>query len=399
MAVSFSSIDTPDPASQRAKRILVASRRFWPHAGMSEMAIAELAHQIQQNKHNVSVVSSLGAKTWTTEINFREIPVHRIARIPASPWSSFRYLRAFTKYFSGQSNVDGVIVSGTGDEALAATRVFAGKVPIVLRIDNDVSDTQSVPHRRVIDVLKAASHVVSNCQHLADRMMQSYGVPIKTIRDCVPAHHDERTYAGQHNSRAVLNETHPILSLDPDQPLVLCGRRMTKDAGMMDLIESWPRVQQSHPDAKLWIVGDGPVASQVWQRIVKLNLVHSIILPGYFDNMDDLFLSADVVVHPAREPGACEFLPRALAFAVPPIVTKTEWTDSLIDPKQTGLVIPPQNPQAMAEAIIYALNNKPVCQQLGERARQLVNRLYCPQQQARKYLQLFETPTAARRSN
>lgn len=366
---------------------------------MSEMAIAELAYQIKKEKHDVNVVSSLGAKTWTAEINFREIPVHRIARIPASPWSSFRYLRAFTKYFSGQANVDGVIVSGTGDEAIAATRVFAGKVPIVLRIDNEVADTQSVPHRRVIDILNAVTHVVSNCQHLADQMMQSYGVPIKTIRDCVPAYEGERTYAEQHNSRAVLNETHPILSLEPDQPLVLCGRRMTKDAGMLDLIEGWPRVQQSHPNAKLWIVGDGPIASRVWQRIVKLNLIHSIILPGYFDDLDDLFLAADVVVHPAREPSACEFLPRALAFGTAPIVTKTEWTDSLINPKQTGLVVPPQNPQAMAEAIIYALNNKPICQQLGEQARRLVNRLYCPHQQAQKYMQLFETPTTARRSN
>lgn len=403
MAVSITSSNSVSQKSARQQRILIATERFWPHAGLSETAIANIALQIKQQKHQVIVASSKGAKNWSTNINFREIPVHRIARPSATPWSSFRYLRAFTKFFSQQEGVDGVVVCGTGDEALAAIRVFGGKVPIVIRIDNNVSNANSSPHRRKTDILKAATHVVSNCDVLAKKLSHSYGISIKSIRDPLPLQSmeaevsQERSSAKQHNARATLNETHPILNLIGDQPLVVCGMRMHDDPGMIDLIDSWPGVLRQYPDAKLWIIGDGPSGPRVWQQISKLKLVHSVIMPGYFDSLDEIFLAADLVVHPGQTGSACEFLPQAMATALPAVVTKNSWSETFIEPKKSGLVVPPANPQAISEAIVYALKNKLVRNTLGENARLVVNQLYCPKKQTQQYLDLLETPSTVQK--
>ena len=403
MAVSITSSNSVSQKTDRQQRILIATERFWPHAGLSETAIANIALQLKQHVHHVSVASSKGGKNWSNNIDFREIPVHRIARPSATPWSSFRYLRAFAKFFSLQTDVDGVMVCGTGDEALAAIRVFGGSVPIVIRIDNNVTDANSPSHRRKTDILKSATHVVSNCAVLADKLSRSYGVPIKSIRDPLPIQSLEaqtarqRSPANQHNARATLNETHPILNLIGDQPLVVCGMRMQDDPGMLDLINSWPSVQEHYPEAKLWIIGDGPDGPRVWQRISKLKLVHSVIMPGYFDTLEDIFLAADLVVHPGHSDAACEFLPEAMATGLTPVVTKNKWTDTFIKPKKSGLIVPPTNPHAIAEAIVYALKNKAIRISMGENARNVVHQIHCPKKQTRRYLELFETPSTARK--
>ena len=408
MAVSITSSETVTKTTQR-QRILIATERFWPHSGLAETTIANLAVQIKNLNHEVIVASSLGDKNWSGYINFREIPVHRIARPSSNPWSSFRYLRAFTKFFAQQNDIDGVIVCGTGDESLAATRVFGGKVPVVIRIDNNTSKINSPPHRRKTDILKAATHVVSNCAALANNMSSSYGIKVKTIFDPIspfaaeaPLAKDEptktRSYEKQHNARNTLNETHPILHLFSDQPLIVCGMRMQDDPGTIDLIDSWPGVLEQYPDAKLWLIGDGPGGPRVWQRIVKYSLAHSVIMPGYFDSLEDIFLAADVVVHPARTDAACEFLPRAMLAALPTVVTKSRWTDSFIVPKKSGLVVPPANPQAISEAIIYALKNKSVRIAMGQNAKESAHKLHCPEKQTLQYLNLLTAPSSVQKN-
>ncbi len=179
-------------------RLLVVSRHFWPHSSLTELAIADLALQLKRHGHNVIIVSSRGGKEWTPRIQYREIPVFRIARQPTGPWSTYRYLRAYTQFFSEQRNLDGVIVTGLGDEALTTTRFFAGKVPVVLRVDNSMDGVQDQLHRRHVEICQNAARVVCNCDALARRISRIAEMPeVSVIRDGVQICRRERNLASQ----------------------------------------------------------------------------------------------------------------------------------------------------------------------------------------------------------
>ena len=64
------------------------------------------------------------------------------------------------------------------------------------------------------------------------------------------------------------------------------------------MIKSWRRVTQTLPNAKLWIVGDGPQREDLYEHIVQLGLRQDIFLPGSFDDIEELVRAADVYVVP-----------------------------------------------------------------------------------------------------
>ncbi len=164
---------------------------------------------------------------------------------------------------------------------------------------------------------------------------------------------------------------------------------MLEDRGTIDLVDSWKHVLSYVPGAKLWLLGDGTMGSQIWQRIVGLNLVHSVIMPGYFDDLEDLFFAADLYVHPGRTEAFCECLPRAMATGLPPIVTDTRWVRAMIRPDHNAWVVPRQNPQAMAEAIVHAIQHSDVRKTLGEQAKAAVEAEFCPDRQIQQYIALL----------
>lgn len=157
---------------------------------------------------------------------------------------------------------------------------------------------------------------------------------------------------------------------------------MNGDGGVCDLVKAWRIVLESFPKAKLWILGDGPRSRKVWDTISDLDLIYTAIMPGYFDDLDEIFQAADLYVHPMREPVNCRCLLEAIAKGVCPLVTNTSMEpipkrDSegrrigqtiQVQRDATGIVAPQGNPSALGEAITMALRNSDRRTQLGTEA-------------------------------
>ena len=132
-----------------------------------------------------------------------------------------------------------------------------------------------------------------------------------------------RTPSDYGASRVAISDAHPVLMIGPTQPLVVCGAPLHGDEGLIDLIDAWPRVLERFPKSRLWIVGDGKKGRQVWEYIQEKHLVHSVIMPGSFDDLHDILQACDVYVHPLRSDESCGFLARALVGVVCCVVAST----------------------------------------------------------------------------
>jgi glycosyltransferase involved in cell wall biosynthesis len=351
-------------------RIVVFARRFWPFSGLGELAVGELASRLRKRGHDVSIATVRWTRSWTERLDYREMPVVRIAAPIAGRWSAGRFARSFARFFSSHRPIDGVIFSGMSEEVQAAISAVPRGVPTVLRIDESFEGVTHSIHRRHVELGLLATSVVATWPTIAKRLAEIEEFPKTTvIHDAVDDLSVTRTVAGQSTARMSLSEAHPIMNVLADQPLVVTGSRLNGDPGVFDLITAWKTVVRYFPEAKLWVLGDGLQANTIWKQIVREELAQSVIMPGFFDDLTEILAAADLYVHPGRTDLPCSCLPRAMAAGLAPVTTLHEWC-SWIQSGRNGLIVPPQNPGAMAEALIHGLTQRELRDSWGATAQQ-----------------------------
>jgi phosphatidylinositol alpha-mannosyltransferase len=144
--------------------------------------------------------------------------------------------------------------------------------------------------------------------------------------------------------------------------------RLEPRKGVDHLIRAMARVQQALPDANLVIVGDGPeqrrlidVARALAVRVQFTGRVHDADLPGYVQ-------AADVVCSPAI--GGESFgivLLEAMACEKPIVASRIEGYETLVGPAACGVLVPPGDDEALSQALIKLLRDRPLRHTLGAR--------------------------------
>lgn len=96
--------------------------------------------------------------------------------------------------------------------------------------------------------------------------------------------------------------------------------RFHPQKGVVELIDIWKLVTNKLPNAKLAMIGDGPLMKEVRTRINKLGLIDNIYLPGYIFDGDQkykIFSQSKIVVHPAFFDSGGMASAEAMAFGIP----------------------------------------------------------------------------------
>ena len=388
--------DKTSPVKPQPLKIAIVSRRFWPYSGTTEFAAADLASQIKRLGHAVEILTVRWEKNWPLYFDYDEIPIRRINRSPSHPWRSFRYLRSLTRELN-QLEPDGIIVFGLDEEAWAISRAFSGKTPFVIRIDNHFPGAKNEVSEltpRQLFAVNSAQRVLTDSLWTQQRVSEYPGVTnphIKVVHEGILLDKiKERQHSLQSDSRIAISDAHPVLMIGNGQPLVICGAPLDGDSGLFDLIDAWTRVITQFPKSKLWILGDGPKSRDVWTKILEKHLVQSVIMPGSFDDTHEIFQAADLYVHPLKSDESCGFLARALAAGVGTVVTSTQFTQTVIENNVSGLVIHPDDPRALGDAIILALGNPDLRKRLGQEGRISAIKQFDIQNSVRDFLLPFE---------
>lgn len=164
-----------------------------------------------------------------------------------------------------------------------------------------------------------------------------------------------------------------------DRPVILAIGRIVRRKGFDTVIEAMPRVLESLPDALLAIAGEGPFETELRALVDRLGLKESVHFCGGipYEDLPDVYSSADVVAMPSRnEPPAVEgfgivFL-EANACERPVIGAATGGIPDAIVDGETGVLVPPDDPVALAGSLIKLLADAPLRERLGRRGRQRV---------------------------
>lgn len=195
-----------------------------------------------------------------------------------------------------------------------------------------------------------------------------------------------------------INEARTRYVLDGKRVILAVGRLVPRK-GHLALIRAMPRVLDSEPNAHLVVVGRGPAVSSCSREAVKLGVREHVTLAGRLseEELAALYALCEVFALPTGEEagghveGFGLVFAEAQAYAKPVVAGRSGGVmDAVID-GETGLLVEPENPQQLADALSSLLHNPDLSRRLGENGRRRVERELNWREFTRKLIDAIET--------
>jgi len=140
------------------------------------------------------------------------------------------------------------------------------------------------------------------------------------------------------------------------------------------LFEAVRFVLQRRQDFKLLIIGDGVLRDQLMRRMFDLSIQDHVLFTGFQSDIQGYHGILDVNILPSLYEGLPLGLIEASAMECPVIATHVDGTPEVILDGQTGILVPPHDPQSLADAMLYALEHKEKLIQMGKNGRKFVKK-------------------------
>jgi glycosyltransferase involved in cell wall biosynthesis len=179
-------------------------------------------------------------------------------------------------------------------------------------------------------------------------------------------------------------QPHPERRPDPAGPerVTVCVARLDYQKGVDVLLHAWARMMRA-PAAwraglspRLQLVGDGPLRSQLERLAAELGIADSVEFLGVRTDIVDLLQQSWGFVLPSRFEGMPNALLEAMACGLPCIATRVSGSEDIICDGVDGLLVEPEQPAALAEALHRIIEDPKLAQRLGAAGRAKVVRDY-----------------------
>lgn len=141
------------------------------------------------------------------------------------------------------------------------------------------------------------------------------------------------------------------LGLDMTQPVVVCVTRFHPVKGVDVLLDAWARVARRLQDARLLLVGEGPLRGELEDLAARTCPPGSVRFLGYRSDVREILSAADVAVLPSRAEGFSVAALEILGTGLPLVATRVGGNAQLIEDGVNGLLVPSEDPARLAEAL------------------------------------------------
>jgi len=164
------------------------------------------------------------------------------------------------------------------------------------------------------------------------------------------------------------------LGWGPETLVLLSTRSWSKIYGVEDLAHAFVRVANRHPEVRLFMLGNGPLAPQIRGIFLRGGVSDLVCTPGQVsqDNLPDYYRAADLYISTSHSDGTSISMLEALASGTPVLLSdipgNKEWITS---PGQVGWMYRDGDVDALIEGINHAIDNKHQLSVMGSAARRV----------------------------
>ncbi len=144
----------------------------------------------------------------------------------------------------------------------------------------------------------------------------------------------------------------PLPPRPPRVPTAVCVAHLREQKGHDDLLRAFAFVRTRIPQARLRLVGDGPLAPSLKELARTLDLEANVRFEGAVEDVWPLLSEANVFVLASRYEPLGIAVMEAMAAGLPVVATSVGGLPELVTPHRNGTLVPPGNVEALGQAII-----------------------------------------------
>lgn len=262
---------------------------------------------------------------------------------------------------------------------------WLARIPVVISSRREVVEWMRLRHRLVIRLVnRCCTAVVANAEAVRLSVLACERVPpwkVTTIANGVDVERfrppDPRP--GPRRPRGVAGEGPVVMSVGHLSPI----------KGQADLVAAARRLVPAHPRVRVVLVGDGPQREALAAHATRLGIAEQVIFLGRRDDIVPLLGMADVVAVPSRSEGCSNALLEAMAMGRAVVATDVGGNREIIRHGENGWLVPPADPDAMAQALLALLGDATLRERLGQQARRTVEQRFTRTAMTARFEQLY----------
>jgi glycosyltransferase involved in cell wall biosynthesis len=176
----------------------------------------------------------------------------------------------------------------------------------------------------------------------------------------------------------------------PEEALVITLAAVLRAQKRHELVvAAAPAILKKYPQVRFLFVGEGPRRTLIEEELRRHKMAPFFLMTGHRDDIPEILSITDMGLITSQAEGVPQFLLQAMAMAKPMVATRVGGIPDIIEDGVNGLLIPPEDPEGLAQAVIRLLEDRTYGRQLGQTAAGLVEKKYTAQQMAEQIYQVY----------
>ncbi len=221
----------------------------------------------------------------------------------------------------------------------------------------------------------------------------SNGVKEVLIKDGIPADKISIVYSGVDVTRFRGIKGDYILrefSVPTKVPIIGNVAYLEENKGQEYLIQAMVEVVKRHPEARLFILGEGRLESRLKALVKKLFLEKNIIFTGLRNDVGAFLNIFDLLVVSSVEEGLNSTILDALALEVPVVATNAGGIPEIITQGETGTIVPYANHEALASGILWMLSHPDQARAMAKKGHKRVKEKFSNKSMVEKNTLIYQ---------
>ncbi len=180
------------------------------------------------------------------------------------------------------------------------------------------------------------------------------------------------------------------LGIAEDDLVILFLGRINRDKGVLDLASAFTEIAQQVPNAVLLLVGpdEDNIVCEIQQIAAKF--LSRIKITGFTNNPERFMRTANVLCLPSYREGFPISILEAAATSVPAVCSRIYGITDAVEDGKTGLLVNPNDVSGLTCALLKLIEDKKLCQQMGEAARIRALELFSSEKITKAMLGLYD---------
>ena len=337
----------------------------FPSWGGTELHILNLSEQLQKRGYDVTVACRPGR--WVEErATTMGLPTVPIRVMNQHDWQDFGALRTFLR----ERKIDVLHVHWSSDIVVPGYAALREHVPVRIMsrhmpypFKNRLGSFlySKILYTRLVTVSNSVRETLIKC-----------GVPGDKVQ---VIHHgtDVEAFARITEER---QEMRAALGIPEDSVAVGIVGRIAPEKGHAVLLEAFQKIHARYP-LFLVIVGNGPDEELIRSRAAEMGLADKVLFTGFRDDVNNVLNALDIVTVPSTWNEPCSaVVQQGMAVSKPIVGTRAGGTPEMVLDDETGFLVPPSDPDALADALARLAGDAFLRKRLGTAGKERVEELF-----------------------